>query len=60
MQPKNALGLFLFSLVILGLAVGTALTPVPAQAAQFAAGDYDDGICSCPVTFGDCVCKIVR
>ncbi len=60
MQYKKTFGLFLFSLLVLAIAVVTALAPMPAQAAQFAAGDYDDGICSCPVTFGDCVCKIVR
>lgn len=35
------------------------LAPSPVSAGPvFSAGDFDSGICSCPVSYGDCVCKI--
>jgi len=59
MSTRKSLGLLLFSLLILAGAIGMAVTPAEALVAdpKFSAGDYNDGICSCPVTVGNCVCK---
>lgn len=50
---------FLSALAIVALAMTGAVVfmPAPAAADIFSAGDLADGICSCPVSYGDCVCR---
>lgn len=44
--------------LIAAMVCGMVLTaPSPAEAQLFSAGNFSDGICSCPVNLGDCVCK---
>lgn len=47
-------GLALMAALVCGMVLAA---PSPAEAQRFSAGDFSDGICSCPVVVGDCVCK---
>lgn len=35
-------------------------SPEPAQAQLFSAGNQADGICTCPIDYGNCVCKLIK
>ena len=60
MQRKlsGALAALAFVAAIGGGAI--IFTPEPAQAQLFAAGNAQDGICTCPTDWGNCVCKITE
>ena len=48
------------SLLGLGTAVGLTFSATPVSAQAFHSGNADDGMCSCPTDFGNCLCRIAH